>query len=307
MNALHCGNLPDFHAQHIPGVQAAGLDGRQVRDGFIQPPDLFRVLGLFFLFHQSIFRRGLRPADGGFLNPVIAVKGVKRLVAVHLAISGGLGPLIQQERFDNLIGHFHKGVLGAERVILFQVDDLHRHASLGWVRVIVAAHIPQAPPDGNADLAAVYVLPPGDFRLVDTGDVVGHNAAALCGGGMGKRLRQGGQQAQAGGLFLPLHHDFLRRSAMLQRVVLRPAICVQRVVGAVVELPALIVLHLAPGLLHDLPNLIADLHKLVVPVVGIYPPQIDCFHRLPPENGRGGQLVRCPPPAGIRETIPFTG
>ena len=25
MNALHCGNLPDFHAQHIPGVQAAGL------------------------------------------------------------------------------------------------------------------------------------------------------------------------------------------------------------------------------------------------------------------------------------------
>src|SRR5699024_11475683 len=59
-------------------------------------------------------------------NPVIAVKGVKRLVTVHLAISGGLGPLIQQERFDNLIGHFHKGVLGAERVILFQVDGLHR-------------------------------------------------------------------------------------------------------------------------------------------------------------------------------------
>lgn len=27
------------------------------------------------------------------------------------------------------------------------------------------------------------------------------------------------------------------------------------------------------------------------------------FIGLPPENGRGGQLVRCPPPAGIRETI----
>ena len=30
------------------------------------------------------------------------------------------------------------------------------------------------------------------------------------------------------------------------------------------------------------------------------------FIGLPPENGRGGQLVRCPPPPGIRETIPFT-
>ena len=30
---------------------------------------------------------------------------------------------------------------------------------------------------------------------------------------------------------------------------------------------------------HDLPNFIADLHKLVMPVVGINPPQIDCFHR----------------------------
>ena len=32
--------------------------------------------------------------------------------------------------------------------------------------VIAAAHIPQAPPDGNADLAAVYAFPPGNFRLV---------------------------------------------------------------------------------------------------------------------------------------------
>ena len=36
----------------------------------------------------------------------------------------------------------------------------------------------------------------------------------------------------------------------------------------------------ALGLPHDLPNFIADLHKLVMPVVGINPPQIDCFHRL---------------------------
>ena len=50
--------------------------------------------------------------------------------------------------------------------------------------VIAAAHIPQAPPDGNADLAAVYALPPGDFRLADTGNVVGSDAAGLCGGGM---------------------------------------------------------------------------------------------------------------------------
>ena len=38
--------------------------------------------------------------------------------------------------------------------------------------VIAAVHIPQAPPDGNADLAAVYALHPGNFGLVDTGDVV---------------------------------------------------------------------------------------------------------------------------------------
>ena len=152
--------------------------------------------------------------------------------------------------------------------------------SLGWERVIVAAHIPQAPPDGNADFAAVYALPPGDFRLLDTGDVIGHNAAALCGCGAGKRLRQGGQQTEPGGPFLLFHHDFLRRSSMFQRIVFHPAICVQRVVGAVVDLPTVIVTHFALGLTHGLPHFIADLHKLVMPVVGIHPPQIDCFHRL---------------------------
>ena len=146
--------------------------------------------------------------------------------------------------------------------------------------VIAAAHIPQAAPDGNADLAAVYALPPGDFRLADTGDVVGPDAAGLGGGGMGQGFRQGGQQPQMGGPFLALQKDFLRRSAVFQRVVLRPAICVQGVPSAVVDLPALIVVHLALGLPHDLPNFIADLHKLVMPVVGINPPQIDCFHRL---------------------------
>ena len=104
-----------------------------------------------------------------------------------------------------------------------------------------------------------------------------------------------------GGPFLALQKDFSGGSAVFQRIVLRPAICVQGVVGAVVDLPALIVVHLALGLPHDLPNFIADLHKFIVPVVGINPPQIDGFIGLPPENGRGGQLVRCPPPAGIRE------
>ena len=146
--------------------------------------------------------------------------------------------------------------------------------------IIAAAHIPQTPADGNADLTAMDTLSPGDFRLADTGDVVGPDAADLCGGGMGQGLRQGGQQPQMGGPFLALQKDFLRRSAVFQRVVLRPAICVQGVPGAVVDLPALIVVHLALGLPQDLPNLIADLHKLVMPVVGINPPQIDCFHRL---------------------------
>ena len=77
-----------------------------------------------------------------------------------------------------------------------------------------------------------------------------------------------------------VHQNILRRSAVFQRIVLRPAICVQGVVGAVVDLPALIVVHLALGLPHGLPDLVADLYKLVVPVVGINPPQIDCFHRL---------------------------
>ena len=47
-----------------------------------------------------------------------------------------------------------------------------------------------------------------------------------------------------------------------------------------VDLPVLIVVHLALSLPHDLPNFIADLYKLVMPVVGINPPQIDCFQRL---------------------------
>src|SRR5699024_524171 len=114
---------------------------------------------------RTYLRRWLRPADGGVLNPIIAVKGVKRLITVHLALPGSLGPLVQQERLDNFIRHLHKGVLGAERVILLEVDRLHRPPSLCRKKaVIAAAHIPQAPPGGNADLAAVYALPPGDFR-----------------------------------------------------------------------------------------------------------------------------------------------
>ena len=46
--------------------------------------------------------------------------------------------------------------------------------------IIAAAHIPQTSTDGNADLAAVDALYPRDFRLLDTGDVVGVNTAGLC-------------------------------------------------------------------------------------------------------------------------------
>ena len=46
--------------------------------------------------------------------------------------------------------------------------------------IIAAAHIPQPPVDGNADLTAMDTLSPGDFRLLDTGNVVGVNTADLC-------------------------------------------------------------------------------------------------------------------------------
>ena len=65
-----------------------------------------------------------------------------------------------------------------------------------------------------------------------------------------------------------------------QCVIFQPAVCVQRVVGAVVDFPALIVLHLPLGLIHRCPYLVCNIHKLIMPVVGIHPPQIDCFHRL---------------------------
>ena len=38
--------------------------------------------------------------------------------------------------------------------------------------------------------------------------------------------------------------------------------------------------HLPLGLIHRCPYLVRNIHKLVMPVVGIHPPQIDCFHRL---------------------------
>ena len=41
--------------------------------------------------------------------------------------------------------------------------------------IIAAAHTPQSPVDGNADLTAMDTLSPGDFRLLDTGNVVGVN------------------------------------------------------------------------------------------------------------------------------------
>ena len=50
--------------------------------------------------------------------------------------------------------------------------------------------IPQTPADGNADLTAMDTLSPGDFRLLDTGNVVGVNTAGLCRSGMSQSHRQ---------------------------------------------------------------------------------------------------------------------
>ena len=146
--------------------------------------------------------------------------------------------------------------------------------------IIAAAHIPQTSADGNADLAAVDALSPGDFRLLDTGNVVGVNTAGLCRSGMSQSRRQSCNQVQAGGHFFSFQQNIFRRSAVFQCVIFQPAVCVQRVVGAVVDFPTLIVLHLPLGLIHRCPYLVRNIHKLVMPVVGIHPPQIDCFHRL---------------------------
>ena len=114
-DTLHRGNVLHFHPQHIPGMDAAGLRWGAERKSPHRAAGAARRIRPAPLFHQAILRRWLRPADGGVLNPIIAVKGVKRLIAVHLALPGGLGPLVQQERLDNFIRHLHKGVLGAER------------------------------------------------------------------------------------------------------------------------------------------------------------------------------------------------
>ena len=79
-NTFHRGNILHFHPQHIPGMDTAGLRWGQRGNGLIEPPEQLGVFGLCLLFHQAILRGWLRPADGGVLNPIIAVKGVKRLV-----------------------------------------------------------------------------------------------------------------------------------------------------------------------------------------------------------------------------------
>lgn len=58
----------------------------------------------------------------------LQLQAIKRLIPEHLAISGGLGSLVQKKRFDDLIGHLHKNVLFAKWIILFEIDGLHRHA-----------------------------------------------------------------------------------------------------------------------------------------------------------------------------------
>lgn len=115
---------------------------------------------------------------------------------------------------------------------------------------------------------ALSLLPPVDFR---------HTFRAVFG-----PVGAGGEQRTADGASLDVQAvEQGRFQFPVQRQHRRPEPpAQQRVVGAVVDLPALIVVHLALDLPHDLPNFIADLHKLVMPIVGINSPQIDCFHRL---------------------------
>ena len=90
-DTLHRGNVLHFHPQHIPGMDAAGLRWGQRRNGLIEPPDQLGVFGLFLFLYDVVLRRWLRPADGGFFNPIVTVKGVVGLVAVRsLAASARL-------------------------------------------------------------------------------------------------------------------------------------------------------------------------------------------------------------------------
>ena len=90
--------------------------------------------------------------------------------------------------------------------------------------IIAAAHIPQTSTDGNADLAAMDTLSPGDFRLLDTGNVVGVNTAGLCRSGMSQSHRQSCNQVQAGGHFFSFQQNIFRRSAVFQCVIFQPAV-----------------------------------------------------------------------------------
>ena len=95
-----------------------------------------------------ILRRWLRPADCGIFDSVVTIEGVKRLIAEHLAFSGGLGSLIQKKRFDDLIGHLHKNVLFAKWIILFEIDGLHRHALTLFEKGHHSSGAYSADPDG---------------------------------------------------------------------------------------------------------------------------------------------------------------
>lgn len=85
--------------------------------------------------------------------------------------------------------------------------------------IIAAAHIPQTPADGNANLAAVDALYPRDFQLLDTSNVVGVNTEGLCRSGMSQSHRQSCYQVQAGGHFFSFQQNIFRRSAVFQRVI----------------------------------------------------------------------------------------
>lgn len=68
--------------------------------------------------------------DGGFLNAIVTVQRIERLVTVHLAIPRGFFTFGQQKGFGHLIRHFDPGILGIGlRVIFPQVDGFHGHTS----------------------------------------------------------------------------------------------------------------------------------------------------------------------------------
>ena len=132
------------------------------------------------------------------------------------------------------------------------------------------AHFQQ--PVIDTGIAVVDALPICDLLLGQPAHVVGTDAAGLSGGGVGKGLPQGSGQPVTLGLFLGQHNKLLRGRAVFQSVVLRPVVGIQRVVGPVILLAALMVPHFPDGLAQHVKDFLADLYQLVLLTVGVMEP-----------------------------------